>query len=259
MALIGSPHGCSSFHILRTWYSDCFRRGFWHSVQLYTSFSYYVFTTYLCKTNAWSTLKHLLGSVQVVLCMQNNGAWMRWMHCVYLQLHKAHWLLTILKIVCALCFAFRNHAQNAFQSCPCHSVHNDSATFCQCLAYPESSVPSVFCIPNLCANCSSVMLLPFATLCTWFPPHCTTLLTIVNVVCPLGFASGVVTSCACLLAWLSLSCVPPANAAVTFGTAPWLWVTQYGLTIYKEPFSLCSCCSPSSLNPWLHPVKWHYH
>ena len=98
---------------------------------------------------------------------------------------------------------------------------------------------------------------PFATLCTWFPPHCTTLLTIVNVVCPLGFASGVVTSCACLLAWLSLSCVPPANAAVTFGTAPWLWVTQYGLTIYKEPFSLCSCCAPSSLNPWLHPVKWH--
>ena len=47
-----------------------------------TSFSYYAFTTYLCKTNAWSTLKHLLGSVQVVLCMQNNGAWMRWMHCV---------------------------------------------------------------------------------------------------------------------------------------------------------------------------------
>ena len=150
----------------------------------------------LCKTNAWSTLKHLLGSVQMVM-LHSKQRCLNALDALCLPT-VAKSSLTFLKIVCALCFAFRNHAQNAFQSCPWHSVHNDSATFCQCLAHPESSVPSVFCIPNLCANCSSVMLLPFATLCTWFPPHCNTLLTIVNVVCPLGFASGAVTFCACV-------------------------------------------------------------
>ena len=28
----------------------------------------------------------------MVFCMQNNGAWMLCIHCIYLQLHKAHWL-----------------------------------------------------------------------------------------------------------------------------------------------------------------------
>ena len=44
--------------------------------------------------NPWNILKDLRSRMQMVFCMQlqNNGAWILWMDCVYLQLHKAHWL-----------------------------------------------------------------------------------------------------------------------------------------------------------------------
>ena len=81
-----------SFQLLQTWYLECFRGGVRHT----TSFSDYVFRRFFAgpMINPWNILKDLQCRVQMVFCMQlqNNGAWILWMDCAYLQLHKAHWL-----------------------------------------------------------------------------------------------------------------------------------------------------------------------
>ena len=84
MALIGSPHGCpvlpasANMALLGRLSAQC------AAIRC----SYYVHYI-LCRTNAWNILTDLQGSMQMILWMQNNGAWMLCMHCIYLQLHKA--------------------------------------------------------------------------------------------------------------------------------------------------------------------------
>ena len=68
-------------------------------------------------------------------------------------------LIETLEVVCPLCFAFRSHAENALESCSWHSVCNVSARFYHSFAHPESSAAIAFCIPNLFADCFSIMLL----------------------------------------------------------------------------------------------------
>ena len=84
IALIGSPHGCpvlpasANMALLGRLSAQCAA----------IRFSYYVHYI-LCRTHAWNILTDLQGSMQMILWMQNNGAWMLCMHCIYLQLHKA--------------------------------------------------------------------------------------------------------------------------------------------------------------------------